>query len=99
MQLCSCVLWKTTMEKLLSPKALAELLGIATQTIYNRHSLGGDLPPAIKVGRALRFRPSDVSAWLERHRQFADDSPQVLLLPVIRRSGRPTKAEQIARRR
>jgi predicted DNA-binding transcriptional regulator AlpA len=53
-----------TVEQLLSPKALAALLGLAEQTIYNRHSLGGDLPPAIKLGRALRFRPADVVAWL-----------------------------------
>ncbi|MEZ0245650.1 MAG: helix-turn-helix transcriptional regulator, partial [Methylophilaceae bacterium] len=56
-------------EQLLTPKTLAATLGLAEQTIYNRHSTGGDLPLAIKLGRLLRFRPSDVEAWLERQQQ------------------------------
>lgn len=90
-----------TMEKkLLTSKALAELLGLAEQTIYNRHSNGGDLPRAIKLGRLLRFHSADVDAWLERQRQPA--VPPVIPpypVPFGRRPGRPTKAEQIAARR
>ena len=52
------------MEQLLSPKMLAVRLGLAEQTIYNRHSTGGDLPRAIKLGHLLRFRPVDVESWL-----------------------------------
>ena len=92
------------MEQLLTPKTLAAYLGLAEQTIYNRHSMGGDLPPAIKLGRVLRFRPADVEAWLER--QVSSPTPQAPSLekgatPVKtkRRPGRPTKAEQIAARR
>ncbi len=85
------------MEQLLTPKTLAAALGLAEQTIYNRHSTGGDLPAVIKLGRLLRFRPTDVEAWLERRQQ-----PTALVSPsmplVARRPGRPTKAEQIARR-
>ncbi|WP_287497868.1 helix-turn-helix domain-containing protein [Pandoraea sp. CB10b_02] len=57
------------MQQLLTPKALAASLGLAVQTIYNRHSSGGDLPKAIKIGRRLRFHPHDVDAWLEVQRQ------------------------------
>lgn len=88
------------MEKLLSPKVLAELIGLAEQTIYNRHSTGGDLPHAIKLGRLLRFHTADVHSWLERQRQLA--VPPVLSppsAPSVRRPGRPTKAAQIAARR
>lgn len=87
-----------TVEQLLSPKALASLLGLAEQTIYNRHSTGGDLPPAIKIGRALRFRPADVSAWLDGHLQAQASIPATSRSHAIRRRGRPTKAEQIAAR-
>ena len=88
------------LDKLLTPKALADLLGLAEQTIYNRHSNGGDLPQSVKLGRLLRFHSADVGAWLERKRKPA-------LPPVspprsvssARRPGRPTKAEQIAARR
>ena len=57
------------MEQLFSPKSLAAYLGLAEQTIYNRHSTGGDLPKAIKLGQLLRFRPADVDAWLDAKRQ------------------------------
>ena len=87
-------------KKLLTPKALAELLGLAEQTIYNRHSTGGDLPHAIKLGRLLRFHTADVDAWLERQRQPVVPPPTPPRpLPTARRPGRPTKAAQIAARR
>lgn len=56
------------MQQLMSPKALAAFLGLAVQTIYNRHSSGGDLPKAIKLGNRLRFRSRDVDAWLDAKR-------------------------------
>lgn len=86
-------------KKLLTPKALAELLGLAEQTIYNRHSTGGDLPRPMKLGRLLRFHTADVDSWLERQRQSA--VPPVippLSAPSVRRPGRPSKAEQTAAR-
>ncbi|POZ60367.1 helix-turn-helix transcriptional regulator [Chromobacterium alticapitis] len=88
------------MDQLLSPKMLADYLGLAEQTIYNRHSSGGDLPKTIKLGRLLRFRLTDVDAWLEKQSR-ADAAPvQIPAEPSVpRRRGRPTKAEQIAARR
>ncbi|QGZ39340.1 excisionase family DNA binding protein [Pseudoduganella flava] len=56
-------------ELLFSPKTLAAYLGLAEQTIYNRHSGGGDLPKAFKLGRLLRFRADDVKGWLAAKRQ------------------------------
>jgi len=77
---------------------LAAVLGLAEQTIYNRHSIGGDLPPSIKLGRLLRFRPSDVEAWL-KDQQAAEVIQPPAPPPSGRRPGRPTKAEQVAARR
>jgi len=87
------------LDKLLTPKALADLLGLAEQTIYNRHSNGGDLPQSIKLGRLLRFHSADVDDWLERQRRspVPPATPQ-RPVPSARRPGRPTKAEQIAAR-
>lgn len=59
------------MQPLLSPKALAAILGLAMQTIYNRRATGGDLPEAIKLGNRLRFRLDDVAAWMDAKRQSA----------------------------
>jgi excisionase family DNA binding protein len=90
---------------LLSPKELATALGIAEQTIYNRHSSSGDLPPCIKLGRLLRFRREDVEAWLQRKLPSnVAQLSQEIRLPASsgqapRRRGRPTIAEQLTARR
>lgn len=52
------------MEKLLTPAEVAELLGIAVQTIYNRIQEGRPLPPYVRLGRLLRFKAADVYAWI-----------------------------------
>jgi len=86
-----------SMEKLLSPKQLADALGIAEQTIYNRHSKGGNLPPLLKVGNLLRFKPSEVDAWLEAQRCNGRVVRKPKAGHTSRRPGRPTKAEQMAK--
>jgi predicted DNA-binding transcriptional regulator AlpA len=53
------------MQQLFSPKTLAAHIGLAEQTTYNRHSAGGDIPRAIKLGHLLRFRRTDVESWLD----------------------------------
>jgi len=50
------------MERLLNPSEAASLLAIKLSTLYTwaaRHQI-----PVQKVGRALRFSPSALSAWL-----------------------------------
>lgn len=87
------------MQQLFSPKTLAAYLGLAEQTIYNRHSTGGDLPQAIKLGHLLRFRLADVEAWLDAKRQAGMPPLSVLGQPSMgRRHGRPAKTEEIAAR-
>ncbi|WP_312793047.1 helix-turn-helix transcriptional regulator [Diaphorobacter nitroreducens] len=81
---------------LVSPTELSRLLGLAPQTIYNRLSIGGDLPAVIRIGRLPRFAIADVHAWLDTKRAAATRKHQLTSAP--RRPGRPTKAEQIARR-
>ncbi|MDS0796973.1 helix-turn-helix domain-containing protein [Burkholderia pseudomultivorans] len=87
------------MDRLLDPKDLAALARLAVQTVYNRHSTGGNLPPCIKLGRLLRFRSSDVEAWLASQLSSPGQQPVVAQAPAARRRGRPTKAEQVAARR
>jgi len=51
-------------EKLLSPAEVAEKLGVPVTTIYGwNHRRSG--PTAIRVGRHVRFRPSEVERWLD----------------------------------
>lgn len=53
-------------EKLLTPKELAELLGVSVYTIHHLANKKGGLK-AYKVGSLTRFRPSDVEAYLAAH--------------------------------
>jgi len=58
----------TLIEQDLSLSELCTHLGVSVQTIYDLHSQGG-APRGFRVGRELRFRISEVEAWLERMEQ------------------------------
>lgn len=83
------------MNKLMTPAELAEYLGLAVQTIYNRHHTGAPLPPCVRLGRVIRFPVSGVETWVaqQAEKPLFQPPPQ-----IERRPGRSTKAEQIARR-
>lgn len=55
------------MRGLLSTEELAEYLQVPVPTIYTWRQ-NGQGPPAIKVGRHLRFRYEDVFEWVQSHR-------------------------------
>lgn len=57
------------MDRLLTPRDLSALIALAPRTIYNRRATGGDLPPAIVLGRRVRFKLSDVHQWMECHKE------------------------------
>ena len=50
--------------ELLTPKQLAEYLGVPVKTLYSWRYLGSG-PRAVHAGRYLRFRRGDVETWLE----------------------------------
>lgn len=52
------------MEKLLTVDDLAALLNVKKRSVYVARHTRGNLPPAIKIGGLLRFRPGDVETWL-----------------------------------
>lgn len=53
-------------ERLLTARELAELLGFAAGTVVDWAEAGR--VPCFKVGGRLRFRESEVLAWLEARR-------------------------------
>jgi len=87
------------MQKLLSPTELASLLSVARQTVYNRISIGNiaSLPKYIKLGSLVRFPLTEVEAWIALQINDAQ-LPKLEAVAIVRRRGRPTKAEQITRR-
>jgi excisionase family DNA binding protein len=58
------------MEKLLSAQGLADYVDVPLETVYRWNYVGSG-PPAIKVGRHLRFRERDVEAWLDKKAKAA----------------------------
>jgi excisionase family DNA binding protein len=54
------------MERLLTSRELAAVLGFSTATIVDWAEAGK--VPVFKVGGRLRFRESEVLAWLEERR-------------------------------
>lgn len=60
----------TSTESLLTPEQVSELLGIPVGTLYGwRHK--GNGPRAIKIGRHLRYRRSDVDGWIDSRAQLS----------------------------
>ena len=87
------------MEALLTADELATYIGLSVQTIYNRHSNGGALPRCVIIGRRLRFYPRDVERWLEQMAAHQERPKLAEVQPAVpAKRGRPTKAEQMARR-
>lgn len=60
-------------EKLLTTDDVAAWLGIQRCTLEKARSTRlGDFPPFIRIGRVVRYRRSDIEAWL-RQRSFKTD--------------------------
>jgi len=70
--LCFCVGVKenrTDDDRLMTIQELATYLHVPVRTLYNWR-WRGEGPPALKLGgHHVRFRPSEVDAWLEHMRE------------------------------
>jgi excisionase family DNA binding protein len=54
------------MEKLLSPQEVADQLGVPLRTVYSWNHKGTG-PRVHRIGKHVRYRPSDVEQWLADH--------------------------------
>jgi excisionase family DNA binding protein len=55
----------TAREKLLTPAEVAEWLGVSEGWIRDHATRRDPRLPAVKIGRLLRFRESEVAEWLK----------------------------------
>lgn len=55
---------ETTMQKLMTPDEIAEMLSVKKSTIYNWTHIG--FIPHVKIGRHVRFREADILKWLKK---------------------------------
>ena len=53
------------MDKLLTAKQVAEALNIHRYRLYQL--VRTETIPVVRIGRALRFRPEELEAWIKRH--------------------------------
>lgn len=59
-----------TRDEFLTTDELADLLAVPVRTVYAwRHARTG--PRGVRIGRHLRYRRTDVDAWLEE--RYADE--------------------------
>jgi excisionase family DNA binding protein len=72
-------------ERLLTARELGELLGFAPATIVDWFEAGK--LPGFRIGGRLRFRPSEIEAWLEEQRGGRNGRSVSPNPPLARRRG------------
>lgn len=65
---------RPTDDEWLSAKEVAHMLGMSTDGFYNARSNGEKLPPVYKPGKYLRFRKSEVDAFLLQSRELTAET-------------------------
>lgn len=88
------------MEALLTAKDLAKILRYTELSIYNLASTRPhSLPPAVRLGRSLRWHPKVVESWLEQKAGISTNSKIISLesQAIQKKRGRPTKGEAAAK--
>jgi excisionase family DNA binding protein len=63
---------KTMEPLLLTPSEAAKALSICERTLYAL-TKSGELP-VIRIGRAVRYSPDDIKAWIERSKKISENS-------------------------
>lgn len=74
-----------SLARLLTVQELADLLQIPTKTIYTWRYKGIG-PPAVPMGKYLRFRADDIAAWLDT-RADPRCSTKSAMVPGLDRAG------------
>ena len=87
------------MEQLYTAKDLAAILRYTESSVYNMASTRPhSLPPALRLGKSLRWHPDIVNAWLRGKAGLSTPSaPPSGQIPVQKKRGRPTKGEAAAK--
>ncbi|MEC5325285.1 helix-turn-helix transcriptional regulator [Aurantimonas sp. A3-2-R12] len=60
---------------LISTSEAARLLGLSASTLEKwRFYRVPNTPPVVRIGRACRYRVTDLAEWIEQHRFNVDDA-------------------------
>ncbi len=55
-------------ERLLKRHEVEDIFGYPTKRFLEVAAMRGDGPPMLKIGRSVRYRVSDLRAWIDSHR-------------------------------
>lgn len=66
------------MERLMTRKEVAAYLGVQPGTLARWKWAGVDSPPCIKMGRSVRYRQSEVDAWLWRRAGVSESAITII---------------------
>lgn len=64
-----------TLPVLVTADEVASMLSISNATVH-RHNTEGRLPEPIRIGRAIRWRLKDITAWIENGCHYRRDKRQ-----------------------
>ncbi len=56
-----------TKENLITPEQAANHLSVSVRTLAKWRSTGANNVPYSKIGRCIRYRPSDLDAYIAKH--------------------------------
>jgi predicted DNA-binding transcriptional regulator AlpA len=65
------------MESLLNQKQAARVLGISVRTL-ERHRVAGTGPRWARLGRLVRYRQSDLTAWVDGNLRSSTSEPETV---------------------
>ncbi len=61
-----------TLPRLINTDQLAAIIGITRKALY--HAIdAGQVPTPLKIGNRLRWRPDDITAWIQEKAQAEAD--------------------------
>jgi predicted DNA-binding transcriptional regulator AlpA len=63
------------MDSLLNQKQAAYVLGLSVRTL-ERHRVAGTGPRWARLGRLVRYRQSDLTAWVESNVRLSTSEPE-----------------------
>ena len=62
-------------ESLWTAKQAAEFLGLAEKSLANDRTTGRLQLPYLKIGRAIRYDPAELRAWVTARRRVSTSDP------------------------
>jgi predicted DNA-binding transcriptional regulator AlpA len=63
------------MDTLLNQKQAAHVLGLSVRTL-ERHRVAGTGPRWVRLGRLVKYRQSDLTAWIESNVRASTSEPE-----------------------